>query len=79
MTVNYLVSWDLVHVSLLLHQNDSLHGLVRVGVILGELSEARLAPERIRHCGERPPVKVILGRKRLSKQDLRVLFKLNTE
>ena len=49
----YLVSWNLVYVSLLFHQNDSLHGLVRVGVVLGELTEARLAPERIRHGGER--------------------------
>ena len=53
MYVKYLVSWNLVYVSLLFHQNDSLHGLVRVGVVLGELTEARLAPERIRHCGER--------------------------
>ena len=49
----HLIGWDLVYVSLLLHQDDSLHGLVGVGVILGELSEARLAPEWIRHCGER--------------------------
>ena len=44
-----LIGWDLVYVSLLLHQDDSLHGFVGVGVVLGELPEARFPPERFRH------------------------------
>ena len=44
----HLIGWDLVYVSLLLHQYDSLHGLVGGGVVLGELSEASpFPPERI--------------------------------
>ena len=48
-----LISRDLVYVSLLLHQDDSLHGLVGVGVVLGELPEARFPSERFRHDRKR--------------------------
>ena len=30
----HLIGWDLVYVSLLLHQDDALHGLIVVGGVL---------------------------------------------
>ena len=48
----HLIGWDLVYVRLLLHQYDSLHGLVWFGLVLGERPETRFPPEFL-HDGRR--------------------------